>query len=186
MATKIRLQRKGKKGRPVYHIVIADSRAKRDGKYIERIGQYNPNTNPATIDFDMDRAVHWLQVGAQPTDTCRAMLSYKGAIYKNHLLNGVRKGALTEEQVEKKFEAWLKDKEAKVQKKIDAIAKEKQDLAAAKLKAEKEYKAQMEKKIAEKLAPPPAAEAPAETSEPVAEAKPEEAKEADSKEEEQA
>jgi len=154
MATKIRLQRKGKKGKALYHIVVADSRAKRDGKYIERLGRYNPNTNPATIDFDMDRAVHWLQTGAQPSDTCKAMLSYKGAIYKNHLLNGVRKGALTEAQVEEKFAAWSKEKEAKIQKKIDGLTKEEQDKIAARLKAETAYKENKAKEIAAKLAPP--------------------------------
>ena len=135
MATKIRLQRHGKKGKPYFHIVAADSRAKRDGRYIERIGNYNPNTNPATIELDFDRAVHWLQVGAQPTDTAKAILSYKGAIYKNHLLKGIAKGALTEDQVNKKFDAWLSDKESKVQAQVDSIknadAKAKADIFAA-------------------------------------------------------
>jgi small subunit ribosomal protein S16 len=121
MATKIRLQRHGKKGKPYFHIVAADSRAKRDGRYIERIGNYNPNTNPATIELDFDRAVYWLQVGAQPTDTAKAILSYKGAIYKNHLLKGIAKGALTEDQVNKKFDAWLSEKEGKVQTQLDSI-----------------------------------------------------------------
>ncbi len=110
MPVKIRLQRHGKKGKPYYWIVAADARAKRDGKYLEKIGAYNPNTNPATIDLDVDGAVKWLQNGAQPTDTARAILSYKGALLKNHLAGGVRKGALTEEQAEEKFNALLEEK----------------------------------------------------------------------------
>src|SRR5699024_11011749 len=122
MATKIRLQRHGKKGAPYYHVVVADSRVKRDGKKIERLGFYNPNTNPATIDIDFERTLYWVQVGAEMTDTARAILSYKGVLYKNHLLRGVAKGALTEADVEKKFEKWLKEKEDKIAKKSDAHA----------------------------------------------------------------
>jgi len=114
MAVKIRLQRHGKKGKPFYHIVVADSRSKRDGKFIEKLGTYNPNVNPAAINVDIDEAVNWLQKGAQPSDTCRAILSYKGVMYKNHLLNGVRKGAFAEAEVEKRFESWLKIKESKI------------------------------------------------------------------------
>jgi len=124
MATKIRLARHGKKGKPFYHIVTADARAPRDGKYIERIGSYNPNTNPATIEFNFDRALHWVSVGAQPTDTVRAMLSYRGVLYKNHLLNGVKKGALTEAQVEEKFNKWLEDKAGKIDSKVESIEKD--------------------------------------------------------------
>ena len=124
MATKIRLARHGKKGKPFYHIVTADARAPRDGKYIERIGSYNPNTNPATIEFNFDRALHWVSVGAQPTDTVRAMLSYRGVLYKNHLLNGVKKGALTEAQVEEKFNKWLEDKAGKIDSKVETIEKD--------------------------------------------------------------
>ena len=138
MATKIRLARHGKKGKPFYHIVTADSRAKRDGRYIERIGSYNPNTNPATIDIDFDRAMYWVGVGAQPTDTVRAMLSYKGVLYKNHLLNGVKKGALTNEQAEEKFAKWLSEKEAKIENKISFLAKEEDSAVKAKLASEKE------------------------------------------------
>jgi len=123
MATRIRLQRHGKKGKPFYHIVAADQRSKRDGRYIERIGSYNPNVNPAVIDLDFDRAVYWLGVGAQPSDTAKAILSYKGAVYKNHLLKGVAKGALTEDQADKKFNAWLADKEGKIQAKKDNLSK---------------------------------------------------------------
>ena len=114
MPTKIRLQRKGKKGQPFYHIVIADGRAPRDGRFIERIGVYNPLVKPAEIEIQFDKALDWLQKGAQPTDTVRAILSYKGIMYKYHLLKGVRKGALTLEQAEIKFQAWLTEKETKI------------------------------------------------------------------------
>ena len=111
MPVKIRLQRHGKKGKPFYWIVAADSRAKRDGRYLEKLGTYNPNVNPAQIDLDVDGAVKWLGNGAQPTDTARAILSYKGVMLKKHLLGGVAKGALTEEQANAKFEAWIAEKE---------------------------------------------------------------------------
>ena len=124
MATKIRLARHGKKGKPFYHIVTADTRAPRDGKYIERIGSYNPNTNPATIEFNFERALHWVSVGAQPTDTVRAMLSYRGVLYKNHLLKGVKKGALTEAQVEEKFNKWLEEKAEKIESKVQSLEKD--------------------------------------------------------------
>jgi small subunit ribosomal protein S16 len=114
MPTKIRLQRRGKKGQAFYHIVIADGRAPRDGKFIERIGIYNPIPRPAHIEINFDKALDWLQKGAQPTDTVRAILSYKGVIYKNHLLKGVQKGAMTSEQAEAKFEAWAQEKALKI------------------------------------------------------------------------
>ena len=131
MPVKIRLQRHGKKGKPFYWIVAADVRSKRDGKYLEKIGTYNPNVNPAAIDLDIDGAVKWLQNGAQPTDTAKAILSYKGAMLKNHLVSGVRKGALTEEQAEEKFQAWVTEKENKINAKKDGLAQ-----ADAKTKAE--------------------------------------------------
>jgi small subunit ribosomal protein S16 len=135
MPVKIRLQRHGKKGKPFYWIVAADGRAKRDGKYLDKLGVYNPNVNPAHIELDVDGAVKWLQNGAQPTDTARAILSYKGAMMKNHLAGGVRKGALTEEQAEAKFTAWLEEKTKIVEKKratlSDAKAKAKADALAA-------------------------------------------------------
>ncbi|GAB5563713.1 MAG: 30S ribosomal protein S16 [Winogradskyella sp.] len=137
MPVKIRLQRHGKKGKPYYWIVAADSRAKRDGKYLEKLGAYNPNTNPATIDLDVDGAVKWLNNGAQPTDTARAILSYKGALLKKHLAGGVKKGALTEEQAEAKFNAWLEEKAAKVQAKADGLTKADADAKAKALEAEK-------------------------------------------------
>ncbi len=137
MPVKIRLQRHGKKGKPFYWIVAADSRAKRDGKYLEKLGVYNPNTNPATIDLDVDGAVKWLQNGAQPTDTAKNLLSYKGALLKNHLAGGVRKGALTEEQAEAKFTAWLEEKTGKVDSKKDGLAQAEADAKAKALEAEK-------------------------------------------------
>ena len=127
MATKIRLQRHGKKRYPFYHIVIANSRAKRDGKFIEKLGTYNPNTKPATIELNFDSAINWLQKGAIPTDTARAILSYKGVLYKNHLINGVKKGAFEESEVEIRFEKWLKEKEAKIDASINEINKQKED-----------------------------------------------------------
>ncbi len=137
MAVKLRLQRHGKKGKPFYWIVAADARSKRDGKYLEKLGSYNPNVNPAIIDVDVDGAVKWLQNGAQPTDTARAILSYKGVLLKNHLAGGVRKGALTEEEAEKKFQAWLDDKAGKVDAKKDGLAKAQSDAEAKALEAEK-------------------------------------------------
>ena len=137
MSVKIRLQRHGKKGKPFYWVVAADARAKRDGRYLEKIGTYNPNVNPAIIDLDVDTAVEWLQNGAQPTDTARAILSYKGAMLKNHLAGGVRKGALTEEQAEEKFKAWLEEKENKVSTKEEKLAKAKAEAEAKALEAEK-------------------------------------------------
>jgi len=115
MATRIRLQRHGKKGKPFFHIVAADSRSKRDGRFIEKLGTYDPTKNPAVINLKFENTLSWVQKGAELTDTARAILSYKGILYKNHLLKGVVKGALTEADVEKKFDKWLKEKEAKVQ-----------------------------------------------------------------------
>jgi len=137
MPVKIRLQRHGKKGKPYYWIVAADARSKRDGKYLEKLGAYNPNTNPATIELDVDGAVTWLQNGAQPTDTARAILSYKGVMLKKHLAGGVKKGAFTEEEAEKKFAAWLEDKTSLVDSKKDGLAKAEADAKAKALEAEK-------------------------------------------------
>ncbi len=138
MPVKIRLQRHGKKGKPFYWVVAADVRSKRDGRMLEKLGTYNPNTNPATIDLNIDAAVKWLQNGAQPTDTAKALLSYKGAMLKNHLLGGVQKGALTEEQADAKFQAWVEEKEAKIEKKSSDLAKIEEDAKAKILKTEKE------------------------------------------------
>ena len=137
MPVKIRLQRHGKKGKPFYWIVAADSRAPRDGKYLEKLGTYNPNVNPAIIDLDVDGSVKWLQNGAQPTDTARAILSYKGVMMKKHLLGGVAKGALTEEQVEEKFQAWLEEKAGKISAKKEGLSKAEAKAKAEALAAEK-------------------------------------------------
>lgn len=141
MSVKIRLQRHGKKGKPFYWIVAADARAKRDGKFLEKIGTYNPNTNPATIDLNLDSAVQWLHNGAQPTDTARAILSYKGALLKHHLDGGVRKGALTQEQADAKLATWLDEKASKVDAKKDGLSKAQADAKAKALKAEQEVNA---------------------------------------------
>ena len=136
MSVKIRLQRHGKKGKPFFHIVVADSRAKRDGKFIEKIGIYNPITNPATIELNVDSAVKWLNNGAQPSDTARAILSYKGALYKKHLQGGVAKGAFDEAEAEKRFNAWVEAKDAKVQGKVDGLATAQSDAKKAAFEAE--------------------------------------------------
>ena len=136
MSVKIRLQRHGKKGKPFYWIVSADARAKRDGKYLEKLGTYNPNTNPATIELNLDSAVKWLHNGAQPTDTAKAILSYKGAMLKHHLDGGVRKGALTQEQADAKLATWLEAKAGKVDSKKDGLSKAQIDAKAKAFKAE--------------------------------------------------
>lgn len=146
MPVKIRLQRHGKKGKPFYWIVAADARSKRDGRYLEKLGTYNPNTNPATVEVKIDNAIDWLEKGAQPTDTARTLLSYKGVLLKHHLNGGIRKGALTEEQAEKKFNAWLEEKEAKIQSKKEGISKQKQEAKAERLANEK---AVSEKRLAQ-------------------------------------
>jgi small subunit ribosomal protein S16 len=142
MSVKIRLQRHGKKGKPFYWVVAADARSKRDGKYLEKIGTYNPNTNPATVELNLDSAVKWLHNGAQPTDTAKAILSYKGALLKHHLDGGVRKGALTQEQADAKLAAWIEAKAGKVDAKKDGLSKAQADAKAKALKAEKEVNAE--------------------------------------------
>jgi small subunit ribosomal protein S16 len=137
MSVKIRLQRHGKKGKPFYWIVAADARSKRDGRFLEKLGTYNPNVNPAQIDLDLDGSVKWLQNGAQPTETAKRLLSYKGAMLKNHLLGGVRKGALTEEQAEEKFNAWVEEKASKVASKEGDLSKAAEKAKAEALAAEK-------------------------------------------------
>ncbi|WP_420317789.1 30S ribosomal protein S16 [Ekhidna sp.] len=137
MPVKIRLARRGRKKNAMYDVVVADSRAPRDGRFIEKIGTYNPNTDPATINLDGDKAFDWVMKGAQPTDTVRAMLSYQGIMMKKHLQVGVNKGAITQEQADKKLEAWMKDKESKIQGKVDTLAKAKADKRKAALEAEK-------------------------------------------------
>ncbi|MDU1892330.1 MAG: 30S ribosomal protein S16 [Dysgonomonas sp.] len=172
MATKIRLQRRGRKGYPFYHIVIADSRAPRDGKFIEKVGTYNPNTDPATISINFDRALYWLQVGAQPTDTTRNILSEQGVLLKKHLLGGVAKGAFTEADAEKKFEAWKSEKEKgtlaimnknEAKAKADAKARLEAEQAANKAKAEAVAQKKAEANAAQAEAESaPEAEVPAE------------------------
>ena len=150
MAVKIRLARHGKKGAPFYHIVAADSRAPRDGRFIEKLGTYNPNTNPATIDLKFDRALDWLLKGAQPTDTCRAILSYKGVLYKKHLLGGVAKGAFTAEEAQKRFDAWKAQKDAKngniVKAEADKKAAAEKALLAQEVETNKAKAAEVAKK----------------------------------------
>jgi small subunit ribosomal protein S16 len=136
MSVKIRLQRHGKKGKPFYWVVAADARSKRDGKYLEKIGTYNPNTNPATVELNLDSAVKWLHNGAQPTDTARAILSYKGALLKHHLDGGIRKGALTQEQADAKLATWLEAKTGKVDSKKEGLTKAQADAKAKAFKAE--------------------------------------------------
>lgn len=163
MATKIRLQRRGRKGYPFYHIVIADSRAPRDGKFIEKVGSYNPNTNPATITINFDRALYWLQVGAQPTDTTRNILSEEGVLMKKHLLGGVAKGAFTEADAESKFEAWKANKEKGTQAIINKNETKAKAEAKARLDAEIAVNKAKAEAVAQKKAEENAAKAEAAT-----------------------
>lgn len=186
MPVKIRLQRHGKKGKPFYWIVAADARSKRDGRYLEKLGTYNPNTNPATVEVKLDNAVNWLEKGAQPTDTARTLLSYRGVMLKHHLNGGIRKGALSQEEADKKFAAWLEEKEAKIQAKKEGLSQSESELKAKRLADEKavsdkrladaataEAEAAAEEATAESTeaeeATPEVAEAPAEQTEAVAE-----------------
>jgi len=152
MPVKIRLARHGKKGYAFYHIVVADSRAPRDGKFIEKIGTYNPNTNPATIDLSFEKALEWLQKGAQPTDTCRSILSYKGVMYKKHLLGGVSKGAFTAEAAEAKFDKWIEQKAGKIAAKTSKISGDKEAAMKARLEEEKKIKEERAKALEAKRA----------------------------------
>jgi len=144
MPAKIRLQRHGKKGKPFYHIVVADARAPRDGRFIERLGSYNPNTNPATIDIQLDKSVQWLQNGAQPTDTCRAILSYKGVMMRKHLQDGVTKGAITQEVADQRFAEWMTARDAKVQAKVDGLKASGEQARKAALQAESKVNSERE------------------------------------------
>ncbi len=191
MSVKIRLARKGRKKQAYYHVVVADSRSPRDGRFIEKIGTYNPITDPATIDINFEKALGWLQKGAQPTDTCRAILQYKGVMMKKHLLEGVKKGAFDEAEAERRFNEWLKSKEEKIELKKSGLEKMGEELRKKKLEAEKAVKearaAELAKRAAALAAEAEAAakaaaaaeageEAAAEaTEEAVAEAAPEEA-----------
>ena len=168
MATKIRLQRHGRKGYAFYQIVVADSRAPRDGKFIERIGSYNPNTNPATVDLKFDRALYWLQVGAQPTDTVRNILSREGVCLKKHLLEGVKKGAFDEAAAEAKFNAWKEKKVASLEAIKNKGAEAVKAAKAARLEAEKEVNKAKAEVVAQKKAEKAAAEAAAKQAEEAA------------------
>jgi len=169
MPAKIRLQRHGKKGKGLFHIVVADGRAPRDGKLIERIGTYNPNTNPATIDINSDKALTWLQNGAQPSDTCRAILSYKGILYRQHLQGGIAKGAFTQEEADKRFEKWSNEKQGKIEAKLGNLSTSAADEAKKRFAAEQAKKDVIAQKVAEKTSAL-AAEAEAAAAAPVAEA----------------
>jgi small subunit ribosomal protein S16 len=196
MPVKIRLQRHGKKGKPFYWVVAADARAKRDGRYLEKLGTYNPNSNPATVDIHIDHAVSWLEKGAQPTDTARTLLSYKGVMLKYHLNGGVRKGALTQEEADKKLAAWLEEKDAKIQSKKDGLTQADADAKAKRLADEKAVSdkrladaaaLEAEAEAAEAAATAAAAEeAAAETTEEVVEEAPATEEEAPATEEEAA
>jgi len=185
MATKIRLQRFGKKGKPFFHVVVADSRSPRDGKFIERLGSYNPNTNPATIELNFDKTLDWVNKGAEPTDTARAILSYKGVLYKKHLEGGVKKGALTEEQADAKFAEWLGAKDGRIEGKKDSLTKSKDEVRKAALAAETKKNADRAAALAIKNAPVEEVveEAPETEEAPVAEAATEETSAEESKEE---
>jgi ribosomal protein S16 len=161
MPVKIRLQRFGRKGYAYYHIVVADSRAPRDGKFIERIGTYNPNTNPATIDFNFEKALDWLNKGAQPTDTCRAMLSYRGVMLKKHLLEGVKKGAFTLEVADQRFQEWITKKEAAINSKVESLSSKEAADIKVRLDAESKVREAKAAAVAKKRAEMAAKNAPA-------------------------
>jgi len=181
MPARIRLQRYGKKGQPFYHIVVADGRAPRDGKFIEKIGTYNPMTKPATIDLDIDGAVEWLGKGAQPSDTARAILSYKGVMYKKHLLGGVAKNAFTAEEAEKRFAAWVTEKEAKISNAVNTVREDAKKAKDAIFEAESKIRQgrldEIAKKKADEIEAQVAAAKEAEAAKAAAEAPAEEAAE---------
>ena len=168
MATKLRLQRHGRKGKPFFHLVAADERAKRDGRFIEKLGVYDPNTNPATIEINFDKTLDWVMKGAVPTDTVRALLSYKGIMYKKHLLGGIAKGAFTEAEADKRFDAWLGEKADKIQGKSDQLAKDANADAAKRLAAEKVKNEKTAAAVAAKNTPVEEAPVAEETTEEVA------------------
>lgn len=149
MATRIRLQRHGRKGHPIFQIVVADSRVKRDGKIIEHLGQYNPNTNPATIELNFEKSVDWVMKGAQPSDTARAILKYKGVMMKKHLLDGVKKGAFDEEEAEKRFDAWMEDKLQRIEGKREGLSKQEEEARQQALEAERKKNEERAAAIAE-------------------------------------
>lgn len=175
MAVKIRLSRRGRKKLAIYDIVVADARSPRDGRIIEKLGNYNPNTNPATIKIDNDKALDWVMKGAQPSETVRAILSYKGILMKKHLQIGVLKGALKQEEADKRLEAWLKEKESKINKKVDNLTQAKDEENKKKLNEEKAFNKKRQEEIKKKLEDAAAEEAKEEA--PAAE----EAKDSDKK-----
>ena len=179
MAVKIRLARRGRKKQAIYDVVIADARAPRDGRFIEKIGIYNPNTDPATIKIDNEKAFQWVMNGAQPTDTVKAMLSYRGVLLRKHLQIGVIKGAVTQEEADKKYQAWLDGKESQITGKVEQLAKAKDDAKIAKLGAEAKVNAARAEAIAARKAEAEAANAPAVEEAPVEEAAPEASAEAE-------
>jgi small subunit ribosomal protein S16 len=154
MAVKIRLTRRGRKKLALYDVVVADARAPRDGRFIEKIGTYNPNTNPATIVLNEEKAFQWVMNGAQPTDTVKAMLSYRGILYRKHLQIGVVKGAITQEQADTKFNDWKQSKEDKIAGKVDTLAQKKAETAKARLAAEAKVKEARAEAITKKNTPP--------------------------------
>ena len=178
MATKIRLQRRGRKGYAFYSIVIADSRAPRDGRFIEKVGTYNPNTNPATVDLNFDRAMYWVMVGAQPTDTVRNILSREGVYMKKHLMGGVAKGAFDEATAEARFNAWKENRQAGLEAQRAKEEEAKKAAAKERLEAEKKVNEEIAKKVADKKAAEAAAKAEAEAAANAEEAPAEEATEA--------
>jgi small subunit ribosomal protein S16 len=162
MPVKIRLQRHGKKAQAFFHIVIADGRAPRDGKFIEKIGTYNPTTNPATINLEFEKALEWIKNGAQPTDTCRAILAYKGVMLRNHLQIGVAKGAITQDVADARFNKWLSEKDGKIQSKIERLSSSQKDAYRKRMAEEAKANETKAAKIVAKNTPPPAEpEAPA-------------------------
>ena len=186
MAVKIRLSRRGRKKLAIYDIIVADARSPRDGRIIEKIGNYNPNTNPATIKIDNDKALDWVMKGAQPSETVRAILSYKGIMMKKHLQIGVVKGAIKQEEADKRLEAWLKEKESKINKKIDNLTQAKDEENKKKLNDEKAFNIKRQEEIKKKLEEDAAAEAAEEAKEeaPAAEEAKEEAPAAEEAKEE--
>ncbi|MBF9142041.1 30S ribosomal protein S16 [Hymenobacter properus] len=178
MAVKIRLARRGRKKASTYDIVVADSRSPRDGRFIEKLGTYNPHTNPATINYDADRAFYWMMTGAQPTDTVRAMLSYRGVLYRRHLQLGVDKGAITQEVADQRFDAWKQEKDAKIESKRTGLVDAKADARKAALAAETKVKEARAENLRQKQAALLAANAPAPAAEEGAEAPAAEATEA--------
>lgn len=178
MATRLRLQRHGRKGYAFYSIVAADARAPRDGRFIEKLGTYNPNTNPATVDLNFDRALYWLEVGAQPTDTVRNILSREGVLLMKHLKGGVKKGAFEESAIQGKFDAWKAERDRKLNAVVAKVADAKKAAAAARLEEEKKVNEKIAEKVAEKRAAAAAAEAEAAAAATAEEAPAEDAAEA--------